>query len=122
MKDNLKDIRKLFEGINFGNRVSVFFALLVIYYIFNLLTSSVNSGMSGGLEAEHNVFNQVTASILAVFTLYYAVNTKSQPSYSLVTVTAVFLIYVLLRTYFGFVQSTSRTSITYFSHFVHYAY
>lgn len=118
MKDSLTNIKKILEGIHFGNKVSIFFLLLMAYYILNLFTSDINSGMSGGMEAEHNIVNQVMASLVTVFAIYHSISTPAKPSYTLVNVTAFFLIYLTIRYYFGFINSY-HNNITFFSGLVH---
>jgi O-antigen ligase len=115
MKKLFNIIRIIFNDIRKGNRVTTFFFLLSLYYIINLLTSPITSGMSGGLEAEHNIFNQLTAGIFVLFVLYYAIVTKANHSYSLTKVLAVFLFYITLRTYMGFAIDNSRHTIFSFS-------
>lgn len=115
MKKLFNIIRIIFNDIRKGNRVTTFFFLLSLYYIINLLTSPITSGMSGGLEAEHNIFNQLTAGIFVLFVLYYAIVTKANHSYSLTKVLAVFLFYITLRTYMGFAIDHSRHTIFSFS-------
>ena len=84
MKELITNIQVIFNDVRKGNRVTTFFFLLSAYYIINLLTSPITSGMSGGLEAEHNIFNQLTAGVFVIFVLYYAVVTKANHSYSLI--------------------------------------
>lgn len=115
MKKIFNNIRIVFNDIWKGNRVTTFFFLLSLYYIINLLTSPITSGMSGGLEAEHNIFNQVTAGIFVLFVLFYSVVSKANHSYFLVKVIALFLFYITLRTYMGFATDNFRHTIFSFS-------
>ena len=115
MKELITNIQVIFNDVRKGNRVTTFFFLLSAYYIINLLTSPITSGMSGGLEAEHNIFNQLTAGVFVIFVLYYAVVTKANHSYSLIRVIAIFLFYITFRTYMGFATDNSRHTIFSFS-------
>ncbi len=120
--DIINKIRPIVDGIQFGNRVSLFFALLAVYYILNLFTSDINSGMSGGLEAEHNVVNQLMASLLVVFVLYHDINTPTRWSYTLIAVVFTFFIYLCLRNYFGFINIAGNRGLTYFTGLSKHAY
>lgn len=122
MKEIIRNIRLVYNDVRNANRVTIFFVLLAVYYILNLLTSPITSGMSGGLEAEHNIYNQVLAGLLVVFVLYYDLHTNSKRSYTVVQVMAFFLIYVAMRTYIGFATDTSRHSLLSFSAIVNYYY
>lgn len=51
--------------------VIIFILLLIAYYVVNLLTSEDISGMSGRIQAEHNIYNQL---MVGVIILYMACN------------------------------------------------
>ena len=121
-KDKLKKIRPLYDEVKLGNKVFIFFALLAIYYILNLLTSDVNSGMSGGLEAERNPVNQVMASLLIVFVLYHDINSSLKTSYFLFIIVFTFLAYTFLRNYFCYLNGSSNNFLTSFIGWSKYAY
>lgn len=53
-----------------NNKLIVFVFLLIVYYIVNIITSTANSGMSGGLQASHNIFNQISIGVIVVYMLY----------------------------------------------------
>ena len=108
-------IRQVLDDIKKGNRVTFFFLILASYYIINLLTSPITSGMSGGLEAEHNIFNQLTAGVFVLYVLYYSIMTKGHHSYFVIKVLALFIFYITLRTYMGFATDNSRHTIFSFS-------
>ena len=111
MKDFIVSLRQIYHDLLYGNRVTTFFLLLSLYYILNLLTSPLNSGMSGGLEAERNIVNQIMAGLLVLFVLYYSIFTQIGNSYLIVRVIAFFIIYVALRLLIGFSLDNARHSI-----------
>ena len=115
MKELFKILKVLYKDIIKGNRVTTFFFILASYYIINLLTSPITSGMSGGLEAEHNIFNQVTAGVFVLYSLFYAITTKSDRSYLLTKTIVLFIFYITLRTYLGFATDNFRHNIFSFS-------
>ena len=57
--------------ISILNKESLFFILLALYYILNLLTSPLASGMSGVLQAEHNNVNQIISGLIIVYMVIY---------------------------------------------------
>ena len=122
MKKILNNIRLTFDDILYGNRVTTFFVLLSAYYLLNLLTSPINSGMSGGLEAEHNIVNQVSAGLFVVFVLYYCIITHIRESYILSRIIAVFIIYVTLRLLIGFSLDMSRHTIFSYTSLINICY
>lgn len=104
------------------NGVTFFFFLLMAYYVINLLTSPINSGMSGGLEAQHNIYNQIIAGLLVVYMLYFILFTSSKQSYWILRVIVLFLLYVTLRTYVGFATDYAHHSIFSFSPIINLCY
>lgn len=118
----INSVRRICYDIINGNRVTFFFFLLSAYYILNLLTSPLNSGMSGGLEAERNIVNQVSAGLLVIFVVYYSIRTYVGTSYLIVRVMAAFIIYVALRMLIGFSLDTARHSIFSYSSLVSICY
>lgn len=115
--DFLKKIKPIYDGVQFGNKVAIFFALLMLYYVVNLFTSDINSGMTGGLEAERNIFNQITASVFTVFVVYQIIKTPSKITYSFVFFLSALLVYLAIRTYFSYINLTSNKGIGYFAGF-----
>lgn len=105
-----------------SNRVTGFFLLLAAYYIVNLLTSPLNLGMSGGLEAEHNIFNQVFAGGMVIYVLFFSLTTHSKHTSSLVSVVALFLLYVILDTYLRYAFDISRHRLTFFTDIFYLCY
>ena len=122
MKKILNNIRLTFDDILYGNRVTNFFVLLSAYYLLNLLTSPINSGMSGGLEADRNIVNQVSAGLFVIFVLYYCVTTQIRKSYIIARAMAIFIIYVTLRLLVGFSLDMSRHTIFSYSSLVNICY
>ena len=51
--------------------IIIFILLLIAYYVVNLLTSDEISGMSGRIQAKHNIYNQL---MIGVIVLYMAFN------------------------------------------------
>ena len=111
MKDIIKNTRKVYKDFTSGNRVTTFFLILSAYYILNLLTSPLNSGMSGGLEAEHNVVNQALGGIFVVYVLLYDIFSRSKSNFIVSYVLVAFLIYIVIRTYVGLALDNSRRGI-----------
>lgn len=122
MKEIIKNIRLVYNDIRNGNRVTFFFVLLAAYYILNLLTSPITSGMTGGLEAEHNIVNQLSAGVFVVYVLLYDVFTYSKQSYTLLKAVTFFLLYVALRTYIGFAMDTEKHNLFSFTSLVNLSY
>lgn len=122
MKKILNIIRLTFDDILYGNRVTNFFVLLSAYYLLNLLTSPINSGMSGGLEAERNTVNQISAGLFVLYVLYYSLFTHIGKSYIFIRAISVFIIYVALRLFVGFSFDTNRHSIFSYSSLVNICY
>lgn len=122
MKEILRNIRLAYNDVRNVNRVTFFFVLLVAYYILNLLTSPITSGMSGGLEADHNIVNQLSAGIFVGYVLFYDVFTSSKRSYMISRAVAIFLIYVAVITYVGFATDTAKHNIFSFSSLVNLCY
>lgn len=122
MKDIIKNTRKVYKDFTSGNRVTTFFLILSAYYILNLLTSPLNSGMSGGLEAEHNVVNQALGGIFVVYVLLYDIFSRSKSNFIVSYVLVAFLIYIVIRTYVGLALDNSRRGIFSMSSVVGYCY
>lgn len=122
MKEILRNIKLVYNDVRNVNRVTFFFVLLAAYYILNLLTSPITSGMSGGLEAEHNIVNQISAGLFVAYVLFYDVFTSSSRSYAISRAVAAFLIYVAIITYVGFATDTAKHNIFSFSSLVNLCY
>lgn len=122
MKDFFKSVRLIFDDILYGNRVTFFFVLLSVYYILNLLTSPINSGMSGGLEAERNIVNQISAGLFVLYVLYYSLSTHIVKSYMFIKAISFFILYVALRLFIGFSLDTARHTIFSYTSLVNICY
>lgn len=118
----IRNIILLCKDIVNSNRVTVFFLLLAGYYIVNLITSPLNLGMSGGLEAEHNIYNQATAGVLVVYMSFFCIFSQSRHANLLVSVTFMFLLYVVLNTYLRYTFDEHQHSIFYFTDIFYLCY
>ena len=123
MKSILYNFLLILDDIRSGKKgVTFFFLLLVAYYVINLLTSPINSGMSGGLEAEHNIYNQITAGLLVLYMSYFVLFIRSKQSYWFLRIVMLFLFYVTFRTYLGFATDYNHHSIFSFSPIINLFY
>ena len=101
---------KLF-GVPINNRVTIYFLLICLYYIVNVTTSSANSGMSGQLIAESNIYNQLMGGLIITYSLFFAVkgSTKGMRSAPLYKVSATMIAWMLLRHFVFYINDPSSS-------------
>ena len=86
-------------------RILLFFGLLILYYIINFLTSDQISGMSGAIQAENNIYNQLMIGGIIVYMTVFAFFSVKNARQLFFKVMVCFVLYLYLREWFAYYTS-----------------
>lgn len=80
--------------------IILFILLLITYYVVNLLTSDEISGMSGRIQAKHNIYNQLMIGVIILYMAFSVFFKKIVLRTSTEKVALLLLLWVVLREVF----------------------